>query len=169
MGLKLSAKTLRAVEAAAVPGSDRRADTAAIAPGGLREWVILPPPPSTNNLFAHRKGVGGRVRTREYDAWRARAEPDMRTLAPPASLPCRFCVLLVGKWNCQRDGDNTIKPLQDLAVHCGVLASDSLDFVRGGQWDVLPLDRPACVVVWLEPWSPVADAAACWAELEGAK
>lgn len=163
MGLKLSAKQLRAVEAAAVPGSDRRADPAALAPGGLREWVILPPPPSTNNLFLNARK--GRIKTAEYRAWIAKAEPDVRALAPPASLPCRLNYLLAGKWNEQSDGFNREKALADLVVSCGIIPDDSLRFLRGGQWDVLPLDRPACVVVWLEPWSPVADAAACWAEL----
>jgi hypothetical protein len=165
VGMKLGAKLTRAVEAAAVPGTARRVDAAALAPGGtLAEWVILPPPPSTNNLYLNARK--GRVKTAEYRRWIEAADPVARTLAPPASLPCRLNYLLAGKWREQSDGFNREKALTDLLVACGVVPGDSLRHLRGGQWDVLPLDRPACVVVWFEAWAPVADAARAWAELE---
>lgn len=83
--------------------------------------VDLPLPPSTNALFANRKG-GGRVKTEAYKAWlndarwhlitawRAAGKPEW-----PAKLPMRLSIRL-GLTGRTRDASNTIKAIEDVLV-----------------------------------------------------
>lgn len=81
-------------------------------------------PPSTNNLFAT---VGKRrVPTREYKTWQQVAALRVRALTPPTTYPVAVTLTVLGKVFAQRDLDNTIKPILDALVKCGVLRGDNL-------------------------------------------
>lgn len=125
----------------------------AAANGKLESRVTLPAPPSANALFIVRDGK--RVKTREYKAWLSQVAPLLSLLASPASYPCRYQMLLAGKWNIQRDGANAEKGAVDAAVAAGVITDDSLKYVRGGNWVYEQGEGAPTVTVWFEPL-PVA-------------
>lgn len=101
--------------------------------------VMLPLPPSTNNLFATYRGR--RVKSREYKAWLAATAPLLLELRRPKSLPAEITAIIFGKVNAARDLDNFLKPLCDSIVAAGVIPGDSLKYVTrlrisyGGDWD----------------------------------
>ena len=89
--------------------------------------LLLPVPPSTNNLF--RTAASRRVRTAAYNAWRDAAGWEIKLQRPPAlHPPLRTClrVLIQAPLGQNRDIDNAIKPLLDVLVKMGVIADDSL-------------------------------------------
>lgn len=110
--------------------------------------IAVPVPPSANNLFATVKRR--RVKSAEYRYWLKQVVPTFRTLKPVAG-PCRVNVTIDGEVNMQRDGDNFIKPIHDALVESGVIAGDSLKFVREGWWKHRDTAGPATVTVWLVP------------------
>ena len=97
----------------------------------LKEEVWVPPPPSTNHLFA--TAGKRRVKTREYREWLSTAVPKLALLKKP-SLPCELHLYLIGKWNERRDGSNTVKAVEDALVAAGVIPDDSLEYVRREVW-----------------------------------
>lgn len=101
--------------------------------------VMLPLPPSTNNLFATVNGR--RVKSRAYREWLAATGAAPVELRRPKTLPAEVRVTVFGKVNRQRDLDNFLKPVLDSIVAAGVLPGDSLAHVTelrigyGGPWD----------------------------------
>lgn len=105
--------------------------------------LVLPPPISTNNLFATVAARGGkgtrRVVTSSYKAWRTRAA---EMLAAQGPLP-RFALpveiaLHVGEIGAGggADLDNTFKAYLDALVLAGVIRDDSRKWLRAviGVW-----------------------------------
>lgn len=82
--------------------------------------LVLPLPPSVNNLYANRRG-GGRVKTRDYRGWLAEAgwvplEGRWVRLVPDGTPPGTLWTLdlFATGLSFQRDVTNLIKPLEDL-------------------------------------------------------
>ena len=119
--------------------------------GELLDSVTVPIPPSTNNLYVNLKR-GGRVPSKEYTAWQKAVMELVARLRPPVSYPCKFFCLLSGKVFQQRDGDNCQKPLLDMCKKAGVIADDSLKYVRGGVWHYEPEAGEPTATIWFEPW-----------------
>ena len=101
--------------------------------------LVLPIPPSTNNLF--RSGSrGGRYKTEAYKAWLDAAGWEIKLQRPPAlHPPLRTClkVLVEAPVGQNRDIDNLLKPVLDVLVKMGVIADDSLvdhlEIIRRGE------------------------------------
>ena len=90
--------------------------------------LLLPVPPSTNNLFVNKR-TGGRARAAVYKAWLNAAGWEIKLQRPPAlHEPLRTClrVLIEAPVGQNRDIDNVIKPVLDVLVKMGVIADDSL-------------------------------------------
>lgn len=88
--------------------------------------IILPRPPSTNNLFSNRPG--GRTITPRYREWRTEAGWEIKRQKPepmkgPVSLSYTF-------EECRSDLDNLAKPLNDLLVEHGLIEGDGPKIVR---------------------------------------
>jgi Holliday junction resolvase RusA-like endonuclease len=94
-------------------------------------YIILPPPISTNNLFANVPGRG-RIVTKDYLAWKRHAaqtifaqRPLLRIVGPVAVT---FFVGEVGIG--QMDSDNTAKAYLDALVKAQVIRDDKRSVVR---------------------------------------
>lgn len=135
------------------PEDERKALAAT---GRLVPSVIVAAPPSTNNLFAtiQINGVPRRVPSKDYRAWQKAAEGTVRTLTSPTSYPVTLKLDLLGKWNKQRDADNTIKAISDALVANGVLAGDDLTCVSGLTLKLVGGDGPPRVRVSFESTTP---------------
>lgn len=116
-----------------------RADLAAIQPAADRDEVVVPVPPSANNLFltAGRR----RVKTPAYTEWLKAAVPLLARLRRPARTPVEVRVTVTGGngWNPARDIANVEKAITDALVEAGVLADDS---TRAGVWRCVQEFRP---------------------------
>lgn len=84
--------------------------------------VILPLPPSTNNLFGN--GKRGRYRTDRYDAWITKAGLTLNTQGVQAIAAPRYGVSIGLPLKCRADIDNTAKPILDLLVKHRLIADD---------------------------------------------
>lgn len=116
--------------------------------------VTIPAPPSSNHLFRNatnrKTGKPIRVKSNEYNDWIASVLGELATLAPPASYPCRYRLLLTGKWNVLRDGENAQKGVLDAAIKAGVIPDDSLKYIWGGSWDYEGGLGEARITLWFE-------------------
>lgn len=99
--------------------------------------VILPIPPSANNLFPTGKN-GRRFKSEEYKNWIEAATPIMEKMAPQTKFPVKYKYTILRKMRSNADGANREKGLMDLAVSCGVLPGDSIKYITGGIWDYKP-------------------------------
>lgn len=99
--------------------------------GGLRPFVVLGPPPTSNLLFVAfvLKGVIRRAPTEDYEAWRAKNRRIVARLASPKAYPVALRYTYIGKYNRGRDLGNMEKAITDLLVEQGVLADDNLRHV----------------------------------------
>jgi Holliday junction resolvase RusA-like endonuclease len=90
--------------------------------------LLLPVPPSTNNLF--RNGShGGRYKTKAYKAWLTEACWEIKLQRPPTlHPPLRTClrVLIEAPLGPNRDIDNGLKAVLDVLTTMGVYADDKL-------------------------------------------
>ncbi len=101
--------------------------------------LVLPIPPSTNNLF--RGGPrGGRYKTDAYKSWLDAAGWEIKLQRPPAlHPPLRTClrVLIEAPLGPNRDIDNALKPVLDVLVKMGVIVDDKLvdhlEIIRRGE------------------------------------
>lgn len=97
-------------------------------------------PPSTNHLFATRKGGKGRIKTKAYTLWRNTAGWEINTqrmsvanagLGLPGAAPASVYILVPrAEVNSARDLDNMTKPILDLLVHMKVLEDDNIRHVE---------------------------------------
>lgn len=109
------------------------------APAGLLPHVVLPVPPSANNLFL---SVGRRrVKTPQYRAWIEAADPIAAKLKPPARKPFGVSITVFGhgRLNTARDLANCEKAIVDSLVRTGVIPGDS---IRDGLWRVVLNYKP---------------------------
>jgi len=99
--------------------------------------LMLPFPPTVNNLFVNSRRTGGRFPSTQYKLWRREAA---RVLAGQAPLP-RFGdakVVLTFSFGRpdkrRRDLFNYVKAPEDMLVEAGVIADDSLVERGTVQW-----------------------------------
>jgi crossover junction endodeoxyribonuclease RusA len=88
--------------------------------------IEIPMPPSTNSLFANKRG--GRMKTAAYRAWRNNAVL-VGSLPRPARIE-GLCDVVVHLPPFAGDTDNRVKPCLDAAKEIGVIADDGERFVR---------------------------------------
>ncbi len=82
----------------------------------------IPPPPSVNSAFRNVAGKG-RVKTREYQAWRNNAVALlMGTVKARVAGP--FSVAINLPWNMRGDIDNRVKGIIDALVSSGKVDDD---------------------------------------------
>jgi Holliday junction resolvase RusA-like endonuclease len=93
-------------------------------------------PPSTNNLYINVRGRG-RVKSGKYVDWLNTAGLILNSQTKGRITGRVDILILVEDCHPQRDASNTIKPVEDLLVKCGVIQDDRAKFVRGcgARWD----------------------------------
>lgn len=118
--------------------------------------VVLPLPPTANNLFANVPGKG-RVRTAAYRAWAEVAGLVLLVAGRPVvktPVWVTVCVLPGGhliRPGARWDVGNRTKPVVDLLVAGGLIPDDDREYVVGetGTWDCHYVG-PAAVLVTVE-------------------
>lgn len=121
-----------------------------LAPDARPAWpvvrmLICPVPPSTNNLFANRKGGKGRYKTDAYKAWREEAGWRLNGQRPP-KLKGEVKIGFSVPRNNRRDLDNFQKSLLDLLVEMRVIERDNMTCVVGLSIECEQRDD---VAIWL--------------------
>ena len=168
MGIRVAEDEIRRWEAEGLvpprPSDRLRQDRLAVmcspkaaAAVGRMVSVVLPIPPSTNNLYWNVRGKG-RVKTDEYRSWIHVAGPMLQgLLVPPRPVSIRLTVHAGTGW---RDGvndlTNVVKPVEDLLVSNGYLENDDCRYVREVRVAFDPERKsrtPAACRVQLLPWS----------------
>ena len=96
---------------------------------GTLAMVVVPVPPSMNNLYPTRGGK--RCISRQYARWKKQAYPILARLAAVQVYPVHVWLTLMGNVSMRRDVANIEKAIGDGLVACGVLVDDSLKYVRG--------------------------------------
>lgn len=114
------------------------------------KYVIVPLPPSVNNLFATVRG-GRRVKSKAYKAWIAESVPTIEKLFRHES-PYAVLMTVCGKVNKQRDIDNMVKPILDCLVQCGVIDNDTIAHVKRVTIEVKEGVWEPCVQVEVKPY-----------------
>lgn len=100
-------------------------------------------PPSVNTMFSNVPGKG-RVKTKEYAAWRESSAWEVAA-QKPRRFDCEvsISIKLVAQSNRRQDADNRLKGLGDLLVLTKVIKDDSNSIVR------------KLTVEWVEDGPPV--------------
>lgn len=89
----------------------------------------IPIPPSANNMFRNVPGRG-RVRTKDYTAWRTAAHWQIKEPAAAVQFDDPVEVSITVPRQPRSDIDNRIKPVLDLLVKSGVIKDDDAKHVR---------------------------------------
>ena len=118
----------------------------------MQPWVCnLDPPPSANNLFA--SAGKRRIKTREYKAW-IDASGWALKLEGGSKIPGRAfarCEIAIRvPINASRDLGNYEKPICDLLVSMGVIATDRMTCLR--KIVLEPADHIRLCEVTITPW-----------------
>ncbi len=88
--------------------------------------LVLPFPPSVNNLFINLKS-GGRAPSARYKAWVTEAGWEAKRQRPGKVVgPYTLCIRAGRPDARKRDIDNLAKPVNDLLKTLGVIEDDSL-------------------------------------------
>ncbi len=111
----------------------------------MTELLILPMPPSVNNLFMNVKR--GRAITPEYKAWRLLAGLKLKSQHPKPVKGRVSVNCLTGKG--ATDLDNRWKALLDLLVEYGVIEGDGPGIVR--ELHMVIADRIEGIIVKVLP------------------
>ncbi len=122
---------------------------------GQYACLMVPFPPTTNNLFANDRG-SGRYRTAQYKLWRGDAQRALRQQSPlPHFQVAVSLVLTLGRPDKRRrDISNYIKAPEDALVEAGILDDDSqVEDVRA-RWSE---DVTGCMIE-IEEIGPLWDA-----------
>lgn len=90
--------------------------------------IVIPLPPSTNNLFVNTNGGRGitRVKSKKYRDWLKAAGWSARIAAGSAHFTQAVRVLVEIDLARNRDLDNALKPVLDLLVWVKILDDDNL-------------------------------------------
>lgn len=118
--------------------------------------LMMPFPPTTNNLFASLKS-GRRIKSESYRVWEREADFQLMQQKPLPYFdnPVMLTLHLGKPDKRKRDVSNTIKAVEDMLVTAGVLKDDELvhdvrarwdDTVQGCMCEITPL-RPMII-----PW-----------------
>lgn len=112
----------------------------------------LPYPPSSNNNTAVVNGR--RISSRQYRAWRAKAERDARILSDGAKIVGPYRITYTAQrpdWR-RRDVENLPKSLADALQAAGVIRDDCDCLSSTIAWaDGLPVGKGAAVLVEITP------------------
>lgn len=109
--------------------------------------LMLPMPPSVNNLYRNIRG-GGRVSTRAYREWRAEAYHAIKFAKPPYySGRVRLTMAFGRPDERRRDVSNFVKAIEDALVHMMVIEDDSLVQSISAEWTT---EHPGQVAVTVE-------------------
>lgn len=105
-------------------------------------YVIVPVPPSTNNLFPTSKnrktGKAVRYKSKEYTAWLKVALPIIKNLKSPEKYPCEIMIRCGTELNSRSDIANREKAITDACVTAKVIDGDSVKYIT----DVVLRYRP---------------------------
>ena len=115
---------LRAMAEGRIVGASRKKPN----PTRWLESVIVPVPPSANNLFVSGRH-GKRFPSKEYKAWRAIAIPIMSQMIAVKRYPVRAIFVVIGKLRKGRDLDNALKGLLDCCKLANVILDDDWSHV----------------------------------------
>jgi len=97
--------------------------------------LVLPFPPSANNLFESGPG-GGRVATKRYREWRQAAHAEILRQRPRLAIgPVEVTITLQEQFG-RREADTLIKPVLDSLIASGIIAGDQAAILRRitAQW-----------------------------------
>jgi Holliday junction resolvase RusA-like endonuclease len=89
-----------------------------------RTMLVLPMPPSANNLFFNIPGGRGRAKSGGYKAWITEAGLKLKAQRPLKLLGDVEVHYRFGPRNRSADVENRIKPVSDLLVAHGVIKDD---------------------------------------------
>ena len=109
--------------------------------------LVLPFPPTSNNLFINVRGAG-RVRSTAYRKWAADAGWRLQAQRP-AKLkgPVNVTILLCPPTKRRADADNRLKAPLDLLVTHGVIEGDDSRYVRSVTARWVDQGEPCSVIV----------------------
>jgi Holliday junction resolvase RusA-like endonuclease len=112
--------------------------------------IAVTPPPSTNALYANRRG--GRRKTRAYSAWITEALWQIKAQKlKPVHGAVHLCY--TAPQNGRRDLGNYEKPLTDLLVTAKLINGDRFKTVKRITMEWQAKSEP-CMLIRIEPWQP---------------
>lgn len=119
--------------------------------------VLLPPPISTNSLFANVPGRG-RIATQDYKAWKLQADQLLRAQTRPRFLTPVFVSLMLGEIDVgNMDSDNAAKAAIDALKRAQIIVDDSRRWVRSSRSTWVPGFRGIVAIVAPATEPPTAD------------
>lgn len=118
--------------------------------------LVMPPPISTNNLFANVPGRG-RVKTKAYSAWQKAARYTLQCQhLPRFTVPVEITIYVGEEGVGNMDSDNTAKAIIDAIKTANVIKDDSRKWVRRSSAEWVPGMRGCVVVIKPHVYAPVA-------------
>lgn len=116
---------------------------------GDLDWVVVPVPPSANNLFLNTKNKKRpRAKTDAYRKWIDSADDTIAKLKPPTKFPCEVVLRCGVKIHGARDIANIEKAIIDALVRQGVIPKDSIKYVSDVVIRYRPQDNSGGVTVF---------------------
>ena len=106
----------------------------------------LPVPPSTNNLYVARRDGKGRAKAGAYKAWIEEAGKLMLAQRVPRDGLKHVRVEVEVPFNYQRDIDNALKPILDIAKRMHVIVEDR--WVDQIEVRRVPVGQDLTVSIW---------------------
>lgn len=109
--------------------------------------INLPFPPSSNNMFVNAKGKG-RIKSKEYDAWRQHALLMINSQKiKPIKGEVSISIGLVKQTYHRQDCTNRIKAVEDCLVEAGIIQNDDDRYVRRVSVEWLAHGDPCSVLI----------------------
>lgn len=124
--------TAAALNPEAEKGAGACAEDEAILASSSMTTLLLPSPPSTNNLFRNTRR--GRVKSEHYERWISEAGWRLKLQRPAPVLGPVVVLIGVERTNTRADIDNRIKPTLDLLVAHQLIKDDSLVIGVAAAW-----------------------------------
>lgn len=110
-------------------------------------WIVLPFPPSVNNLFVN-AGKRGRIKSSRYEIWLNEAGWELKRQRPVKHAgPVSVTIALCPSDKRRRDADNGCKAVLDLLVKHQVIEGDDNRFVKAVTARWVDVGAPCSVFV----------------------